>query len=267
MINLALYSFILFNLFSSAFIFNQQEGDEVTFTVIYDNYSSSEQCIGDWGFSCLIEGMEKTILFDTGTKPEIFKKNLENLSIDIGDIDLIVISHNHGDHTGGLPIILEQETDLPLYIPGSVEDAFLDRFNASQEHTIPVAEPVEICKGVFSTGEMGVSIKEQSLLIDTPKGLVILTGCSHQGIENIVEKTSEISDQQIYMVFGGFHLLNHSPEQVEDIIDIFLKYSVQKCGATHCTGEDAIMMFKEAYGNDFVTIGAGKMIKIQNGFK
>jgi len=262
MINLALYSFILFNLFSSAFIFNQQEGDEVTFTVIYDNYSSSEQCTGDWGFSCLIEGLEKTILFDTGTKPEIFKKNLENLSIDIGDIDLIVISHNHGDHTGGLPIILEQETDLPLYIPGSVEEAFLSRFNAFEGHTIPVNEPVEICGGVLSTGEMGNWIKEQSLLIDTPKGLVILTGCSHQGIENIVEKASEISDKQIYMVFGGFHLLNHSSEQVEDIIDTFSKHGVQKCGATHCTGEDATMMFKETYGNDFVVIGAGNIIKI-----
>jgi len=262
MMILALYSIFLLNIFSPIAAFNQKEGSEVTFTVIYDNYSSSEQCSGDWGFSCLIEGLEKTILFDTGTKPEIFKKNLGNLGIEIGDIDLLVISHNHGDHAGGLPIILEQRTDLPLYIPGSVEGSFLSRFNLFQGLTIPVNEPVEICGGVFSTGEMGGRIKEQSLIIDTSKGLVILTGCSHQGAENIVEKASEISDKQIYMVFGGFHLLNHSSEQVEDIIDIFLKHGVQKCGATHCTGEEATMIFKEVYGNDFVPIGAGKMIRI-----
>ena len=124
MMILVRYSIFLLNIFSPASIINQPEGDEVTFTVIYDNYSSSEQCNGDWGFSCLIEGMEKTILFDTGTKPEVFRKNLANLDIDIDNIDLLVISHNHGDHTGGLPIILERRVDLPLYIPGSVESAF-----------------------------------------------------------------------------------------------------------------------------------------------
>ena len=94
MMILFIYSIFLLNIFSHVAAFNQKEGDEVTFTVIYDNYSSSEQCTGDWGFSCLIEGMEKTILFDTGTKPEIFKKNLENLSIDIGDATISCNRHD-----------------------------------------------------------------------------------------------------------------------------------------------------------------------------
>lgn len=262
MFSAALYSFILFSMFSSSVIYTQPKDDQVTFTVIYDNYSSSDQYTGDWGFSCLIEGKEKTVLFDTGTKPEIFKKNLEKLKIDMSNIDVIVISHNHGDHTGGLPVILEKETDLPLFIPASVEDNFLNRFDSFQDNTIPVNEPVEICAGILSTGEMGSRIKEQSLLVDTPKGLVVLTGCSHQGIENIVEKAAELSDKSIYMVFGGFHLLNHSSGQVEDIIDIFRKNGVQKCGATHCTGKMATNMFKEEYGSDFVVIGAGKLIRM-----
>jgi len=262
MFSAALYSFILFSMFSSSVIYTQPKDDQVTFTVIYDNYSSSDQYTGDWGFSCLIEGKEKTVLFDTGTKPEIFKKNLEKLKIDMSNIDVIVISHNHGDHTGGLPVILEKETDLPLFIPASVEDNFLNRFDSFQDHTIPVNEPVEICAGIVSTGEMGNRIKEQSLLVDTPKGLVVLTGCSHQGIENIVEKAAELSDKSIYMVFGGFHLLNHSSGQVEDIIDIFRKNGVQKCGATHCTGKMATNMFKEEYGSDFVVLGAGKLIRM-----
>jgi len=259
---LIVYSFFLLNLFSSDLTFNQQKINEITFTVIYDNYSSSEQCAGDWGFSCLIQGLEKTILFDTGTKPEIFRKNLESLSINIEDIDLIVISHNHGDHTGGLPVILEKRTDLPLYLPTSVESKFLERYKSCAETVIPVSEPLEICNGVYLSGEMDNSIKEQSLFVQTDKGLVIVTGCSHQGVDNIIMKATEISDEKIYMTFGGFHLLNHSEEQIKEILKIFLSEGVQKCGATHCTGEEATMMFKEAYGADFINLGAGRKIII-----
>ncbi len=261
MFSATLYTFISLSIFSAPF-FEMPADDQVNFTVIYDNYSSSGECTGDWGFSCLIEGKEKTVLFDTGTKPEIFRRNLEKLKVDISNIDVIVISHNHGDHTGGLPVILEKETESPLYIPVSVEDNFLKRFESFRGRTILVNEPLEICAGIVSTGEMGTGIKEQSLIVDTPKGLVVLTGCSHQGVENIVERAAELSDSPIYMVFGGFHLLNHSSDQVEDIIDTFQANGVQKCGATHCTGANATNIFKEEYGPDFVIIGAGKIIRM-----
>jgi 7,8-dihydropterin-6-yl-methyl-4-(beta-D-ribofuranosyl)aminobenzene 5'-phosphate synthase len=262
MIATALYSFIFYSIFSSSIPFDKPIADKVTFTVIYDNYSSSAECTGDWGFSCLIEGYEKTVLFDTGTKPEIFKSNLKKLNVDLKTIDVIVISHNHGDHTGGLPVIQEEGSELPLYIPVTVEDNFLGRLESFRDHTIAVNEPVKICDGIMSTGEMGGSIKEQSLLVDTPEGLVVLTGCSHQGVENIVEKATELSDKPIYMVFGGFHLINHSQTQVEQIIEVFRKNGVQKCGATHCTGTKATDMFKEEYGSDFVIIGAGNIISL-----
>jgi 7,8-dihydropterin-6-yl-methyl-4-(beta-D-ribofuranosyl)aminobenzene 5'-phosphate synthase len=237
-----------------------QTDDHVTFSVIYDNYKFADPYIGDWGFSCLIEGKDKTILFDTGTKPDVFRKNLENLKVDINKIDLIVISHNHGDHTGGLPVILEKRKDLPVYIPASVEQSFLEKYEAFEGHTIPVSEPVELCEGVHLTGEMGSMIKEQSLLVETPKGLVIVTGCSHQGVDNIVTKATELSDEKIYLLFGGFHLLRHTEKEIKDIIDVFLNAGVQKCGASHCTGEEAIIMIKEVYGENFVTIGAGNKI-------
>ena len=239
-----------------------QTQDQVTFTIIYDNYKFSDPYIGDWGFSCLIEGKDKTILFDTGTKPEVFRNNLENLNVDIDKIDLIVISHNHGDHTGGLPVILENRSDLPLYIPASVEEQFLKGYEEFKGHTIPVSKPVELCDGVMLTGEMGTTIKEQSLLVETAKGLVIVTGCSHQGVGNIVTKATQLSDEKIYLLFGGFHLLRHSEHEIKDIIDIFHRCGVQKCGATHCTGEEAIIMIKEAYGENFITIGAGNKIQL-----
>ena len=235
---------------------------QVTFTIIYDNYPSEEPFLADWGFSCLIEGKDKTILFDTGTKPEILKQNMETLGIDIDKIDLIVISHNHGDHTGGLPVILEKRRDLPLYIPISVEEQFLRLYPDYEGYTVAVDKPIQLCEGVMLTGEMGDMIKEQSLLIETEKGLVIVTGCSHQGVENIVKKATQLSDMKIYLLFGGFHLLNHTESQIREIVDIFLKEGVQKCGATHCTGDLATKMLKKVYGENFMTMGAGKRIVI-----
>lgn len=242
--------------------FEKPAKEEIVFTIIYDNYKYSDPYIGDWGFSCLIEGKEKTILFDTGTKPDIFRKNLEHLKIDLNEIDLVVISHNHGDHTGGLPVILEKRKNLPVYIPASVEEQFLKQFNQLKGFTIPITDPTEICSGIYLTGEMGNKIKEQSLLVETEQGLVIVTGCSHQGVENVVKKANQISDEKIYFLFGGFHLLSHSENEIKDIIDIFLNEGVQKCGATHCTGDEAIIMIRESYGTDFVTIGAGNKIVV-----
>ena len=239
-----------------------QIDDQVTFTVIYDNTSSSPEYEADWGFACLIEGKEKTILFDTGSNPNIFRENLEKLNIDLNMIDLVVISHNHGDHTGGLPVILEKRNDMPLYIPASVEDNFLARFSKFESQSIGVSNSIKLCDGAILTGEMGDRLKEQSLIIETPKGLVVVCGCSHQGVDNILKRTKELSVQEIYLLFGGFHLLRHSEDQVDGIINEFRKAGVKFCGATHCTGENAIEMFSEAYGDNFVPMGSGKKIVI-----
>lgn len=240
-----------------------QIDDQVTFTVIYDNTSFSSEYEADWGFACLIEGKEKTILFDTGSNPKIFRENLEKLNIDLNLVDFVVISHNHGDHTGGLPVIFERRNDMPLYIPASVEDNFLATYSEFESQSIGVSNSVKLCNGALLTGEMGERLKEQSLIIETPKGLVVVCGCSHQGVDNILKKAKELSDQDIYLVFGGFHLLRHSEDQVDGIIKEFRKAGVKFCGATHCTGENAIEMFSEAYGNNFVPMGSGKKIVIQ----
>ncbi|MFC2124823.1 MBL fold metallo-hydrolase [Bacteroidota bacterium] len=256
-----IYSIILFSVFSPDPLSSQTE-DQITFTVIYDNTSISPEYRGDWGFACLIEGKDKTILFDTGTKPEVFKHNLEKLNIDLDKVDVIVISHNHGDHTGGLPVILEKRKDLSVYVPASVENDFLSKFPEFKGFSIGVNNSIELCKGATLTGEMGDQIKEHSLIIDTSKGLVVVCGCSHQGVENVIKKTKKLSKKQIYLVFGGFHMLEHSKKQVNQIIEEFKEAEVQYCGATHCTGDDVIKMFADAYGDHFVEMGSGRKIVI-----
>ncbi|HSN53450.1 MAG TPA: MBL fold metallo-hydrolase, partial [Candidatus Sulfomarinibacteraceae bacterium] len=130
-----------------------------TVTILYDNTASAPGTEADWGFACLVEGLEKTILFDTGTKPEVFLHNVEALGVDLADVDLVVISHEHGDHTGSLTRVLEQTHGLPVYHPVSFSDEFVRSVARAGSTSVPVTGPVEIIPNVFLTGEMGTAIK------------------------------------------------------------------------------------------------------------
>lgn len=236
----------------------------VKFTILYNNYFFKEGTKADWGFSCLIEGTEKTILFDTGTHSEILFHNIDQLKVDLNQVEQIVISHNHGDHTGGLSAVLDKNHDVSVYLPISFPYEFVRNVENKKAKVVSVDEPVEICQNVFLTGEMGDQIKEQSLIINTSKGLIIVTGCSHQGIVNILKQAKKILDKPIYLVFGGFHLGGTPDAELQEIIRNFKEIGVMKCGATHCTGDKAIGLFKEAYGENYIPMGTGKVLEISN---
>jgi 7,8-dihydropterin-6-yl-methyl-4-(beta-D-ribofuranosyl)aminobenzene 5'-phosphate synthase len=235
----------------------------VKFTILYDNYLNKEGTKTDWGFSCLIEGTEKTILFDTGTQPEILLHNVRAMNIDLKKVDQIVITHDHGDHTGGLSDVLKINPNVSVYLPVSFPYEFVRKVEMYKAHVESVDEHLEICENVFLTGEMGVQIKEQSLIINTRKGLVIVTGCSHQGIVNVLKRAKEIMDKPIYLVFGGFHLGGKPDRAVQKIILSFEELEVKKCGATHCTGDKAIDMFKKAFGENYMPMGTGKVFVVE----
>jgi 7,8-dihydropterin-6-yl-methyl-4-(beta-D-ribofuranosyl)aminobenzene 5'-phosphate synthase len=235
----------------------------VKFTILYDNYVFKEGTKADWGFSCLIQGTEKTILFDTGTKENILLHNIEELDIDLKEVDMIVISHDHGDHTGGLFAVLEINPHIAVYMPESFAEKYRDLVDDNRTRIIAVSDPVEICRDVHLTGEMGRLIKEQSLVLDTSQGLIILSGCSHQGVVNILDRAAEISGKQMELMFGGFHLMRHTEAQVAEIIAHFRAMGVEKCGATHCTGDRQIEWFKKAFGRDYVPMGTGRVLVIR----
>ena len=181
-----------------------QEYGEISMTIVYDNYVYQENTKGDWGFSCFIKGTKKTILFDTGRIESLLLENIDSLGIDVSRVDLIVISHNHGDHTGGINSILGRKTGIPVYFGDSFPSDFSENISNKGATPVRVKEPIEICEHVFSTGELPGRANEQSLVIDTEKGLVIITGCSHPGIINILKRSQEILDKKIFLVFGGF---------------------------------------------------------------
>jgi 7,8-dihydropterin-6-yl-methyl-4-(beta-D-ribofuranosyl)aminobenzene 5'-phosphate synthase len=236
---------------------------EITFTILYDNTVFDDRLQGDWGFSCLITGKKKSILFDTGTKPDVFWSNYEKLDLDPSIADVVVLSHNHGDHTGSLWSFLEKNHRVSVYAHGFFPEEFFERVKKAGAEPVRVNAPLEICEGVHLTGPLGTGVVEQSLVVETPKGLVIVVGCSHPGVVEIVKKAKEMLKQDVHLVFGGFHLLRDSPESIRQVIRDFRKLGVESVGATHCTGENAIQMFREAYGDGFIEMGTGRVIRIQ----
>jgi 7,8-dihydropterin-6-yl-methyl-4-(beta-D-ribofuranosyl)aminobenzene 5'-phosphate synthase len=232
------------------------------FTILYDNYLHAEGTKPDWGFSCLIEGTEKTILFDTGTQPEILLHNVDHLGIDLKKVEQIVLSHDHYDHIGGLSRVLDRNHDVWVYMPVSFAYDIVRSAERKKAKVVSVDEPIEICPNVYSTGEMGGQIKEQSLIINTKKGLIVVTGCSHQGIVNILKRAKKYFDRPIHLVFGGFHLGGTPDTSMEAIIKEFKAMGVEKCGATHCTGDRPIELFKKAFGHNYVPMGTGRVLKI-----
>jgi 7,8-dihydropterin-6-yl-methyl-4-(beta-D-ribofuranosyl)aminobenzene 5'-phosphate synthase len=240
-----------------------KQKQDIAITILYDNYVFTEGLGTDWGFSCIIKSTEKTVLFDTGTKGELLLENSKKLKVNPKDVDAVVISHNHRDHTGGLLAFLEKNSDVLVYLPPSCSDRFVQEVKGTGARVITPDAPVKICKGVHLTGPMGSRIVEQSIVVDTAKGSVVITGCAHPGIVEIVRKSKTILPKEIHLVFGGFHLLRKSEVELQQIISEFRKLGVKKAGPTHCTGDRAIQMFKTAYGSDFVQIGVGRTIKIE----
>jgi 7,8-dihydropterin-6-yl-methyl-4-(beta-D-ribofuranosyl)aminobenzene 5'-phosphate synthase len=234
----------------------------LTFTILYDNYMAREGTKSDWGFSCLVEGAERTILFDTGTKPEVLIGNIEALGVDLTKVDLVVLSHAHEDHTGGLPAVLARNSRVEVLFPVSFGADFAARVAKAGAAARTVDKPVEICRNVFLTGEMGDRIKEMSLVLDTPGGLVVVTGCSHPGIVDILKRAKEIRNKPIRLVFGGFHLGNTPDAEVQTIIAAFKELGVERCGATHCTGDRPIALFQAAFGDRYQPVGTGRVIEV-----
>jgi len=166
-------------------------------TIIYDNEVRKASLRQGHGFSALIEDAAvPPLLFDTGSDGPALLHNMEELNIDPQDISIIVISHAHGDHTGGLSEILKINGIAELYHPSSFKRAFPRR-----KVTMVKGPPVQIRENIFSTGELdGV---EQSLALKTDRGIFVITGCAHPGMESILATAAKFGE--LYGIAGGFH--------------------------------------------------------------
>lgn len=169
--------------------------------ILYDN-KAQEGFKSGWGFSCYIEANDKKILFDTGWNGFILEWNMKMAGIYPEDLDAVFISHSHWDHIGGLNHILCYTKNIDVYLPKSISLNLKNEIK-SQANIIEVSQLQSVYGNIYTTGELGVKIKEQSMVIGTIKGNVIITGCAHPGLDSIIAKSRELG--HIYGIIGGFH--------------------------------------------------------------
>ena len=231
--------------------------------IVYDNNPYDPNLASEWGFSCFIRGKEKTILFDTGGNGKTLLSNMKKMKINPQEVDLIVLSHIHGDHTAGLEEFLKKNSQVKVYLPRSFPTGFKKEIKKVGAQYVEVEKPLEICNEVFSTGEMGNLIKEQSLIVKTEKGLVVITGCAHPGIVEIVRKAKELLKEKVYLVMGGFHLLNTSKKGIEKVINEFQKLGVKKAAPCHCSGKLCQQIFEDKFKQDYIKLGVGAELEVE----
>jgi len=267
-------------------------------TVLYDAFGDSKQLTKDWGFSVLVEHDGKRILFDSGNNVEIFEHNAKVLGIDLGKIDFAVISHRHSDHATGLKHLLKANPTVTVYVPADGANGFggmpvpppFFRPDASlpekmryfggmpPEHLnsgklydtgnfVLVSKLTEVAPGIFvvptvSQKKGTLELPELTLAIKRPNGLLLVDGCSHAGIEMILEAASAI-DPRTEIVFGGLHLVTTPVEEIDTLVtNLQTKWKVQRIAPGHCTGEPAFAKLQKAFGEKYVYAGLGAVVEL-----
>jgi 7,8-dihydropterin-6-yl-methyl-4-(beta-D-ribofuranosyl)aminobenzene 5'-phosphate synthase len=244
-------------------VFAQMRSDQaMRITIVYDNHPYDPRLQPDWGFSCVTNFGETAIVFDTGGDGGILLENMKRLGIDPKKISAVFLSHIHGDHVGGLPAFLRQNSNVTVYVPGSFPARLKEEIRYSGANLEEVRQAREVFPGVFTTGELDGGIREQSLALRSPRGLVVITGCAHPGIVNVVRKAKEIGKDRLHLVLGGFHLGGATSSTIEEIIEIFLEWGVKKIAPCHCTGDRARKLFEKHFGSSYIPAGVGKEFTI-----
>jgi len=267
-------------------------------TVLYDAFGKPSDMTKDWGFSALIEYRGKRILFDTGNNAEIFAANVKAKGVDLTTLDFVVASHRHGDHTSGLNHLLRVNPDVTIYAPqenfgvfgAALPGTFYPRnetlpadmryFGGNPPETLHfgsawpegrfrwIAEHTEVAPGfhlIVLPGLWGVDleVKEISLAIDTPDGVVLIVGCGHPKIEAIVAATKAALNRPIHLVMGGLHLLPATEQEIGRIAtDLRDKWQVRFIAPDHCTGERAFAILKDVFADRYVYAGLGTTLEL-----
>jgi len=231
----------------------------VTLTIVYDNNPYDPRLRTAWGFACLVETSGTTVLFDTGGDGPTLLGNMEALGIKLQAIDAVVLSHIHGDHTGGLMALLSEGIMPTVFVPAAFPAGFKDSVRARTE-LMEVTGSAELFPGVWTTGELGSGIIEQALAIESDDGVIVITGCAHPGVVEMVRRAKEMLREPVALVMGGFHLGSASQSRISGIIDAFHEMGVHRVAPCHCTGDRARSMFAAAYGPGYIAAGVGRVI-------
>jgi 7,8-dihydropterin-6-yl-methyl-4-(beta-D-ribofuranosyl)aminobenzene 5'-phosphate synthase len=266
-------------------------------TILYDAFGDRAGLERDWGFSALIEYGGRRILFDAGNDGAIFTRNVRALGVDLRRLDFAVISHRHGDHTGGLAYLLRVNPKVTIYAPverfgifggpvpatiirpdtalparmryfGGVVPAELSSSTVwPRAHFVRLDTLTEVAPGVALVSTVSrtpgtLELRELSLVLRTPEGLVVFVGCSHPGIETILEATRPYGDH-VHEIFGGLHLVATPDSDIERIAGTLRDdWRLDRIAPGHCTGEPAFDALERAFGARYVYAGLGSVVEL-----
>jgi 7,8-dihydropterin-6-yl-methyl-4-(beta-D-ribofuranosyl)aminobenzene 5'-phosphate synthase len=264
-------------------------------TILYDAFGKDSAMQKDWGYAALVEYGGKRILFDTGNNPEVLAQNAKAKTIDLSNLDFVVMSHRHGDHMGGLAYLLKVNPKVRIYAPKEgfgVYGADLPSSFYRKDPSLPpeqryyggappdvmrfgsawpgtnfqlVDKTIEIDSDIYLISLVSdkpgtLELRELSLAIKAPDGMVLVVGCSHPGIDKIVEAASTI-DPRIHLIVGGFHLVVASDADIQKIVTaLHDTFKVHYVAPGHCTGEPAFTALKKAFGDRYLFAGLGTTV-------
>ncbi len=234
----------------------------MTLTVVFDNNPGPPEYRTGWGFACVVRLPDATVLFDTGADGEVLIANMNAAAIAPDSIDMIVLSHAHGDHTGGLRKVLSLNPDVTVCVPPSFPQAIKRGIRQSGITLVEVEPGRRLREGVFTTGAIPGPPPEQALVLETGEGLVVITGCAHPGVDRMVEVARQQHEGEIELVFGGFHLTGTSRARIEQIARSLQVMGVRRVGPCHCSGDTAREVFAELFGMGYVDVHVGTRLTL-----
>lgn len=246
----------------SVFAQKSRSESSVHVTIIYDNYQDNASLESDWGFACLVEYLGNKMLFDAGRMADLYKKNMEVLQINPQQIPSLFISHEHGDHTAGIPWITSVNPSINSYLPRSYAEELRSK-DKLPPNTQSFAEPSHLFGPYYTTGDDFEKFKEQGLVIKTEQGGVLITGCGHPGAIEMVKVASEDLGIEIHTLIGGLHLMRSSDNELLQIATTLKELGIRQICPTHCTGDHSIAFFKKSFGEGYLSGGTGKELIIK----
>jgi 7,8-dihydropterin-6-yl-methyl-4-(beta-D-ribofuranosyl)aminobenzene 5'-phosphate synthase len=280
---------------------DSSSGPQNRITILYDAFGKDASMRKDWGFSALVEIAGKRILFDTGDDRDIFAANVKAKNVDLTKLDFVVLSHRHGDHMAGLAHVLSVNPKVKIYAPkeglGGIYGSSIPSSFYRKDNSLPpemryydgrppdvlklgtawqdanfelIDKTTEIAPGITLIALVSETpgtkeLKELSLAVNTPDGLVLVVGCSHPGIDKIVEAAA-IINPKIHLIVGGFHLVVASDDAISKIVATLKDtFKVEKIALGHCTGEPTFAALKQAFADRYIYAGVGTLLVIGSG--